>query len=75
MLKIANSYYIALTGENGNLAPFADECQRRENGSITADDHTQTPEEAAKDELLGSRELLKDPITMDHLICRQLIGD
>jgi hypothetical protein len=30
MLKIANSYYIALTGENGNLAPFADECQRRD---------------------------------------------
>lgn len=57
MLKIANSYYIALTGENRNLAPFADECQRRENGSITANDHTQTPEEAAKDDFSVFRKM------------------
>ena len=57
MLKIANSYYIALTGENGNLAPFAEECQRRENGSITANDNTQTPEEAAKDDFSVFRKM------------------
>jgi hypothetical protein len=50
MLKIANSYYEALVGDNGKLAPFADECQRRENGAITSNDQTQTPEEAAKDD-------------------------
>jgi hypothetical protein len=57
MLKIADSYYMALTGENGKLAPFADECQRRENGSITANDNTQTPEEAAKDDFSVFRKM------------------
>jgi hypothetical protein len=57
MLNIADSYYTALTGENGKLAPFADECQRRENGSITANDHTQTPEEAAKDDFSVFRKM------------------
>jgi hypothetical protein len=57
MLKISDSYYIALTGENGKLAPFADECERRENGSITANDHTQTPEEAAKDDFSVFRKM------------------
>jgi len=50
MLKIANSYYEAIVQDNGKIAPFADECQRRENGGITANDQTQTPEEAAKDD-------------------------
>jgi hypothetical protein len=35
MLDIGLSYYDALTGEDGTLAPFALECQRRENGSIS----------------------------------------
>jgi hypothetical protein len=35
MLKIANSYYEAIVRDNGKLAPYADECQRRENGGIT----------------------------------------
>jgi hypothetical protein len=29
MLRIANSYYDAIVQDNGNIAPFADECQRR----------------------------------------------
>ena len=50
MLRIANSYYEAIVRDDGRVAPFADECQRRENGGITANDQTQTPEEAAKDD-------------------------
>jgi hypothetical protein len=36
LLKIGRSYYDALTGGNGKLAPFADECERHENGAVTA---------------------------------------
>jgi hypothetical protein len=50
METIANSYYEAIIHNNGKLAPFADECQRRENGGISANDQTQTPEDAAKDD-------------------------
>ena len=50
MLNIANSYYEAIIQDNGKIAPFADECQRRENGAITANDQTQTPEEAEQDD-------------------------
>jgi hypothetical protein len=50
MLKIANSYYDAIVQDNGNVAPFADECQRRENGGTSANDQEQTPEEAKKDD-------------------------
>jgi hypothetical protein len=35
MLDIGLSYYDALTGEDGTLCPFADECERRENGGIS----------------------------------------
>ena len=35
MLDIGLSYYDALTGEDGTLAPFALECERRENGSTS----------------------------------------
>jgi hypothetical protein len=35
MLDIGLSYYDALTGEDGTLAPFAQECERRENGSTS----------------------------------------
>lgn len=35
MLDIGLSYYDALTGEDGTLAPFAKECERRENGSTS----------------------------------------
>jgi hypothetical protein len=36
LLKIGLSYYDALTGEDGTLAPFAKECERHENGMVTA---------------------------------------
>ena len=35
MFDIGLSYYDSLTGEDGTLAPFAPECQRRENGGIS----------------------------------------
>lgn len=57
MLEIADSYYEAIIHNNGDLAPFADDCQRRENGSITANDQTQTPEEAAQDDFSVFRKM------------------
>ena len=36
MLLVGNSYYDALTMNDGSLAPFADDCGRRENGMHTA---------------------------------------
>jgi hypothetical protein len=36
MLKAGDAYYVALTGEDGKLAPFADDCERHENGMTTA---------------------------------------
>jgi len=57
MLEIANSYYEAIVQDNGDIAPFADECQRRENGSITANDQTQTLEEAAEDDFSVFRKM------------------
>ena len=35
MINIGYSYYDALTGEDGTLCPFANECERRENGGIS----------------------------------------
>jgi hypothetical protein len=49
MLKIAYSYYDSIVNNNGKLAPFADECQRRENGSASVN-VSQTPDEAKKDD-------------------------
>lgn len=57
MLRIANSYYEAIVQDDGTVAPFADESQRRENGGITANDQTQTPEEAAKDDFSVFRKM------------------
>jgi hypothetical protein len=36
LVRIGLAYYDALTGEDGTLAPFAKECERRENGMVTA---------------------------------------
>lgn len=36
LTRIGLTYYDALTGEDGSLAPFADDCERRENGATTA---------------------------------------
>ena len=51
MLDIGLSYYDALTGEDGTLAPFALECQRRENGGISVGGKKEAPEskEPARD--------------------------
>lgn len=57
MLKIADSYYEAIIQDNGKVAPFADECQRRENGGITANDQTQTAEEAKNDDFSVFRKM------------------
>jgi hypothetical protein len=35
MIDIGLSYYDALTGEDGTLSPFAEECERRENGATS----------------------------------------
>jgi len=43
MLDIGLSYYDALTGEDGTLAPFAEECERRENGSTSVGGGRQRP--------------------------------
>ncbi|MBN2174227.1 MAG: hypothetical protein JW731_08855, partial [Bacteroidales bacterium] len=57
MIRIANSYYEAIVQDNGDLCPFADESQRRENGGITANDQTQTPEEVAADDFSEFRKM------------------
>jgi hypothetical protein len=56
-LTIANSYYEATAQVDGTVAPCADECQRRENGGISANDRTQTPEEAARDDFSTFRKM------------------
>jgi len=57
MREIAYSYYESIVQGDGKAAPFADECQRRENGGISANDQTQTPEEAAKDDFAVFRKM------------------
>jgi hypothetical protein len=57
MLKAANSYYDAIVNVSGKLAPFAPECQRRENGIITANQQIQTAEDAAKDDFAVFRKM------------------
>jgi hypothetical protein len=51
MYDIGLSYYDALTGEDGTLAPFAQECQRRENGGISVGGKREAPQakEAKRD--------------------------
>jgi hypothetical protein len=36
LVKIGLSYYDALTGEDGTYAPFAADCERHENGAVSA---------------------------------------
>ncbi len=55
MQKIANSYYDALVQDNGDLCPFADESQRRENGGVSAG--ARTPEEAYNDDFSVFRKM------------------
>jgi len=57
MLSVANSYYDSIVKVNGKLAPFARECQRRENGIITANHPNQPREEAATDDFSVFRKM------------------
>lgn len=57
MLKIANSYYEAIIQDNGEAAPFADDCQRRENGGTTANYDESSGEKAADDYFLVFRKM------------------
>jgi hypothetical protein len=43
MLRIANSYFDSIEQTNGNVAPFADDCERRENGVQTTTVKTPQP--------------------------------
>ena len=52
MLDIGLSYYDSLVGEDGTIAPFALECQRRENGGISVGGKKEDfpePKEAPRD--------------------------
>ncbi len=42
LIKIGASYYDALDDNNGDLMPFAPDCERHENGMITASDKPST---------------------------------
>ena len=50
MIYAANAYFDALTGENGKIAPFADECIRHEQGYQTV--NNKTPGRAAPSPVL-----------------------
>ena len=43
MVRIAESYFDAIEQSNGNLAPFADDCERHENGMQTTTNKTPQP--------------------------------
>jgi len=43
ILKAGRAYYDALTGGDGKLAPFAAECERHENGMVTAGGKPRAP--------------------------------
>jgi hypothetical protein len=61
MVKAGAAYYAALTGEDGKLAPFAADCERRENGSTTAgtrDKHAALPITATDPETKKMMELM-----------------
>jgi len=40
LLRIASSYYDAVLQSSAKLAPFADDCERRENGMVVSGDRT-----------------------------------
>jgi len=46
LIKIGLSYYDALTGEDGRYAPFATECERHENGMVSASSKPPEPKPA-----------------------------
>lgn len=50
MLAAANAYYDAIVQDDGTIAPFADDCVRRENGVPSANAELVFPEAAAGEE-------------------------
>jgi hypothetical protein len=67
MLKIAGTYYPAVTGADANNAPFADDCVRRENGmQTTGNPPPATPGGRATLGALGCAAQLKSH-TMDYI--------
>jgi hypothetical protein len=46
MIDIGLSYYDALVGGDGTLAPFADDCERRENGATSVGGSRRAPQPA-----------------------------
>ncbi len=59
MLDIGLSYYDALTGEDGTLAPFAVECERRENGSTSVGGKREPKPQSAKPQSPPNPEMAK----------------
>jgi hypothetical protein len=55
MREIANAYYEAIVQDDGSVAPFADECERRENGGTSAGDRT--PPQAGEDDFSPFRRM------------------
>jgi hypothetical protein len=43
LIKVGLSYYDALTGEDGTFAPFAGDCERHENGAVSASSNPPEP--------------------------------
>ena len=48
MLDIGLSYYDALNDNDGTLSPFADECERRENGGVSVGGRRSKPKSESK---------------------------
>lgn len=42
MLAIANSYYDSILTSSGSVAPYADDCERHENGMVASGSHQRT---------------------------------
>ena len=59
MIDIGLSYYDALTGEDGTLAPFAEECERRENGATSVGGTRKPKPTAAKLQAAPNSEMEK----------------
>jgi len=62
MLDIGLSYYDALTGEDGTLAPFAKECERRENGGTSVGGNRPAP----KPKPAGDQPVFPPPGAVDN---------
>jgi hypothetical protein len=59
MVRIALSYFDSIEQSNGNLAPFADDCERHENGMQTTSIKTVQPSPFASSDVAGSNAFAK----------------